>query len=951
MNQMRKMLTILMATAFAGMSSFADWSWSGKTGSVTIPSGTTATVADGDVATVAALTGIEIESGATLSFANTGTALTLATDLSGGGAITGTGSKGVTFSGDNSGFTGPMTFNDSFVYVTSRRGLGSSSMVTHNVSSATAGTLRFRGAGLTNDAPITVSGWRNNAVSYFTDSFSDPLVFNGAFVSTGSGMNYGDYTFNGTFTSGSGAGSMTFKGATVFNGKVNLRGGAGSRTFWIDAGKTATLMSAGNQWDDSTLFSSAGTLVCGADNVLDSERCMKTCYNNASATDHSGTLNLNGHGQRLTYICNGFTTTSSSKPFYTVTSASLATLTMSANGSYGAAIKFSGKASHRHTGRGTYTMWNQKSDTSGTLYVDQGGVAFEGGAGWYGDIEVSSTGRVYFTSGSTLHPDGKSRITLNDTGKIFIAEGVELRCTALTLPGGAVSDDTYSSATLPEAIEGGGSLKVEDVYVIEWTGGGSGGWSDPDNWDGVSLSAGDEVVIPVGKNAPVYDADVAMLASLGKITVNGTLTFANASSVCTVNARLSGVGTVTAPSASAGVVLAADNSEHAGPMSFVETPVTVTARYGLGSSTRTVSHVNASSTPARLKFEGAGLTNDVPLSLTGSRKDSVSFYTLLADFRDPLVQNGSVSFAKGNGSLSICLGDWSFNGDVSVVAPVVFYVKGIAWFNGAYWMQRQNGYSFNVSRDCELHMSQYSGTWPAQTITDEGKYVCEADNVISRDREVIFGAFDDSGQKTGTLDINGHDQLTSYLTLGAHASAGRSASSPGMFCVTSATPATLRLTLETGDATKWWSPVRITGQANLTVNGTTPGAYTFKFAPSTTSGLLAVSNGYEVAFVTNSGWYGDMLVSGSGSMVTLDDTSSLEPNGTAAITLADNGSLGIGGLKKCAKFVVGGQEMRAGFYGAADCANPRVPAENRLSCIVGTGVLKVGKTGFGIIFR
>ena len=172
-----------------------------------------------------------------------------------------------------------------------------------------------------------------------------------------------------------------------------------------------------------------------------------------------------------------------------------------------------------------------------------------------------------------------------------------------------------------------------------------------------------------------------------------------------------------------------------------------------------------------------------------------------------------------------------------------------------------------------------------------------------------------------------------------------------MFCVTSATPATLRLTLETGDATKWWSPVRITGQANLTVNGTTPGAYTFKFAPSTTSGLLAVSNGYEVAFVTNSGWYGDMLVSGSGSMVTLDDTSSLEPNGTAAITLADNGSLGIGGLKKCAKFVVGGQEMRAGFYGAADCANPRVPAENRLSCIVGTGVLKVGKPGMMLMVR
>ena len=945
---MKKMLTILMATAISGLLLADGWTWSGKTGSVTIPSGTTATVSDGDVPTVAALMGIEIEAGATLDFVNTGTAVTLSADLSGGGSITGTGSKGVTFSGDNSDFTGAMTFSDSFVYVTSRHGLGSSSMVTHSVSSATAGTLRFRGAGLTNDAPITVSGWRNNAVSYFTDSFSDPLVFNGAFVSTGSGMNYGDYTFNGTFTSGSGAGSMTFKGATVFNGKVNLRGGAGSRTFWIDAGKTATLMSAGNQWDDGTLFSSAGTLVCGADNVLDRERSMKTCYSNANATDQSGTLDLNGHGQELTYIRNGFTTTSSSKPFYTVTSASPATLTMSANGSYGAAIKFSGKASHRHTGRGTYTMWNQKSDTSGTLYVDQGGVAFEGGAGWYGDIEVSSTGRVYFTSGSMLHPDGKSRITLNDTGKIFIEEGVELRCTALTLPGGAVSDDTYSSATLPEAIEGGGSLRVEDVYVIEWTGGGSGGWSDPDNWDGVSLSAGDEVVIPVGKNAPVYDADVAMLASLGKITVNGTLTFANASSVCTVNARLSGVGTVTAPSASAGVVLAADNSEHTGPMSFVETPVTVTARYGLGSSTRTVSHVNASSTPARLKFEGAGLTNDVPLSLTGSRKDSVSFYTLLADFRDPLVLNGDVSFAKGDGALSICFGDWTFNGDVSIGAPVSFYTKGVAWLNGALYMLRQSSFIFVTQRDCELHVSQYSGTWPAQTISDEGKYVCEADNVITRDREVVFGAFDTSGNKSAILDMNGHDQLASHLALGASASAGGSAASPGMFCVTSATPATLRLTLETGDATKWWSPVRITGQANLTVSGATPSAYTFKFAPSTTSGLLAVSNGYEVAFVTNSGWYGNILVAGTGSTVTFDETSGLDPKGGSVVSLANGGNLNLSGTLRCSKLILDGVE-RTGWFGASDCT--RVSAANRLSCIKGTGVLKAGEIGFRILLR
>ena len=70
-----------------GFTAFADWSWSGKTGSVTIPPDTTAVVTDSDVDTVAALTAIKLEAGATLSFNNTANRCVVSAALSGDGAL------------------------------------------------------------------------------------------------------------------------------------------------------------------------------------------------------------------------------------------------------------------------------------------------------------------------------------------------------------------------------------------------------------------------------------------------------------------------------------------------------------------------------------------------------------------------------------------------------------------------------------------------------------------------------------------------------------------------------------------------------------------------------------------------------------------------------------------------------------------------------------------------
>lgn len=53
-----------------GMTAYAEWSWQGKTGDVTLPA-ENVTVQNGDIADLANVTGIAIPEGGTLSFLNT----------------------------------------------------------------------------------------------------------------------------------------------------------------------------------------------------------------------------------------------------------------------------------------------------------------------------------------------------------------------------------------------------------------------------------------------------------------------------------------------------------------------------------------------------------------------------------------------------------------------------------------------------------------------------------------------------------------------------------------------------------------------------------------------------------------------------------------------------------------------------------------------------------------
>ena len=487
MKSMKIWLAISVALVCSG--AFADWSWAGKTGSVTIPSGTTATVADGDVATVAALTAIEIEDGATLSFVNTANRCVLSADLSGNGTLnTGDGSP-VTFAGDNRSFTGGMRFTNSKIVVTSRYGLGSATDAGgatryvysdgsyHATARPNADGLKFQGAGLTNDVGICWYGNRSDSERiWFVDSMSDPLVLNGPFKMNKSGnVDYvlvGNWIFNGGI--GEVAGTPGYTIATGCKAYIREKPveqkGSAYRPIQILDNAELHMCVGGGTWSTGNFICGTGTFVCDADDVIPSPICGLGQKGNKS-----GTIDLNGHNQttgRLKHPTSDnfiWNPSPGDTGYVCITSAAPATLTMTSDTSTtNFAGRFSGYASLAKTGTAPlFTFVNQYSDTRGTLSVSQGAVKFLWGAGWGGDIALSGTGKAIFEDPCPANrpKTATGAVTLADSAKLVVSNGVRYCCASLSLGGQEIPDGLYTATQLNALvsgswIEGGGMVSV-----------------------------------------------------------------------------------------------------------------------------------------------------------------------------------------------------------------------------------------------------------------------------------------------------------------------------------------------------------------------------------------------------------------------------------------------------------------------------------------------------------
>lgn len=494
--------TVASVMVLGGFDVLADeWSWAGKSGDVTIPSGVVATVADADVEAVEALTGIAVEKGAQLVFQNATKACTLKANLSGAGKVLGalwqsgawTKLAELKLTGDNVNHTGEMFFSNQVVCVASRHGLGSPTRaVTHYHSGA---RLYFSGAGLTNDVPIRLNGTRSGVANRLAD-LNDPLVLNGNVTALAyTAFDWGNWMFNGTLNrSGGNFWQYVVEGYhPVVNGTINLTSGA-YLPIQIPANSSYTLNSSGaaNGWAYPVAYGS-GRFICGSNDVLYAEKS----FGVGQKGEKSGTLDLNGTTQtvdciwhwRHTDAAKRWDPTKGESSFGTVISDRPATVKMTMQSTTdvpNAAIKYSGKVSLRQTGSGTYTLVNVVSDTEGALEVESGVVAFAWNAGWTGPVNVTG-GEARFLDGASLNAK-KSDVSVSGAGKLYITNGTALACHSLSLGGEACGIGLFSKKTHPDWIDGEGTIEVVPQYVdggqFVWTGAKNGDLTDDGNWEG-----------------------------------------------------------------------------------------------------------------------------------------------------------------------------------------------------------------------------------------------------------------------------------------------------------------------------------------------------------------------------------------------------------------------------------------------------------------------------------
>ena len=453
------------------------WSWAGKTGDIVLPSGVV-TIANADIPDVenAALTRIRIPGDTSLVFENT-QSLTLSASLSGVGTVYSCTAGTVVLAGDNTEHTGPMAFSNMNVTVTHRYGLGSATRAVEHCNAR----LLFKGSGLTNDVPLVIRGNRRDQdASLFTENWTAPWRQNGHVDYYPNYWYFGNWTFTGglkfcntIFTFGVIRGCRAFiLDNPLVSKSVYLPWSChgGGATGEPEKPMDLTLAAPGCSYVHFALYGCPmynGTyhrgVICGCENALDTAHYIGL----GRGSSHGAMLDLNGYDQTVpqvrypTYDASwGCNPTRGMEDYCLVKSDTAAKLTMTENRSSSVAYRFSGGVSLRQEGTGTYTILNQYCNTTGRLEVVNGTVAFDWEAGWGGDVEVFGSGTAKFLEGSTLGRGKKSAVTIHDGGKLYVTNGVELRCSSLLLGSDDLAPGRYTAAEKPGWITGGGAVRV-----------------------------------------------------------------------------------------------------------------------------------------------------------------------------------------------------------------------------------------------------------------------------------------------------------------------------------------------------------------------------------------------------------------------------------------------------------------------------------------------------------
>ncbi|MBQ2629271.1 MAG: hypothetical protein IJG13_06295 [Kiritimatiellae bacterium] len=998
-------LVLVVAATVIGTPAFAEWSWTGKTGDVTLPA-EEVTVTDGDCAVVSALTGIAIPEGCTLKFANT-CELVLSARLSGAGAISALNCGKITLTGDNRGHSGAMGFEGTPVTVAGRYALGSPTRtVTHKQN-----RIVFSGAGLTNDVPLET--WGNRTDNALTADIKDPLLMNGAYTHHGGYFKFGNWTFTGGFTFGSEtmwSVSIGLDCHTVITNKpfasysyyLPFSFYAGS--FDVSRSATVTLAATNNVLQrlglDGCYGSAVRGFVCGAANVIDPLRT----FGLGRANSNHGTLNLNGFDQKVLQVCYPTNDGWEYQPVRgdngtcsIIMSDRPATLTMTASNDKRVDYLVKGAVSIVRTGSATYTFLNRYCDTTGTVTMDgDGAIAFDWEAGWGGDVHVKR-GQIRFLEGSSLNRDSKSRITI-DGGKLYVTNGVTLNCSSLQFGEAQMPIGTYaaSDSAYSEWLDGEGSIVVSASYPdvptrLIWKGASGGSMTDPANWEGNIAPAftGGETLVFVAESTPQ-----ALSFPSGISVVHGIEFRGSAPILLSGNGelRVGPSGILSASSAVGTIVTNVMNC--AFQCDFFDATAESSWTVGDGSALEVRGNVSGGQTSNTIRLLGAGTKilsgkNEMllaALSYDDGNLVSRARMALGSPLRHTIFNcpaaSGTVTFAGScpTNATPIRLdksrkpafaydfpawdGAFVFEGEVKIdnglwspAVPRGLVFRGGIAGSGSFWFGGSGTQEIRLEDNpIRVWPSEYlmlgSSTWHFHAtgnifnrINIASRLVCEATNVITAvgdNGHVVLGGPRSVGG--GTLDLNGYDQDI-LACRGYETEVTEDCRQVGI--VASESPAVLRLCspIPTNTRQNDYLPWRFTGLASFEHASVQTNVFINELSPS--AGYLKVTAG-RLELRKGAGWtnVNEVAISGGTLYVRSDSMTCAFGNrlgrSHAAMTIGTGGILDLGaGQATVLSLAVGGVDMPIGYYGSPTCADSRVLPNHRLSCISGDGVLRV----------
>ena len=341
----------------------------------------------------------------------------------------------LTLRGGNSAFSGAMVFDGCTTHASGSEPFGSSG-ATFTTSGATGGANVYFD-GVTVSAPVVCNETHGNRYGSFNFAANVTNVFNGSF------------TFSGTPR-------PSIRGTTIFAGGLSHTSGyrlipayGYTGTFIVtnvpakitvglqcDASCTWKLYAASNDFGTVGAQLNSGSMFCGVDWALDNA-AMPLIFG------YNAFLDMNGHDQRIGSLRFAGTATTSGS---IRSSTGLATLYFTQSSvATNSATRIYGEISLVKAGASEFAV-NRAVEATGALDVSEGLFAFTPAGSWANATNVMVRGTGSLSLASSAAFNRKVRVSIADSGKIVLADGVEQRVGSLYINGVRKFGGTWGSS-------------------------------------------------------------------------------------------------------------------------------------------------------------------------------------------------------------------------------------------------------------------------------------------------------------------------------------------------------------------------------------------------------------------------------------------------------------------------------------------------------------------------